>query len=354
MLYILLAILFFGFLIAVHEFGHFMTAKLSGVKVNEFSIGMGPQLLKKQGKETVYSLRLLPIGGFCAMEGEDESTDDPRSFAKASAWRRFLILVAGSATNFLVGILILLCLFSTAKSTAVPTISSFADGCPAYTEGYLRPGDTLLKINGHRVLVYNDVTTLLSRGNGSTVDLVIRRDHETLTLKDVPVALAEYPDGNGGTTQRYGINFSVAESTFASNMGTALRTGADFVRMVWFGLEDLFSGAAGLKDMSGPIGIVNTMSQVGEQSDTAGNALLNLLYFGAFITVNLAVMNLLPLPALDGGRIFFLVLNVILSKVIHREIPGKYEGYVHMAGMALLLALMLVVGINDVYRLIGR
>ena len=262
--------------------------------------------------------------------------------------------MAGSATNFLVGILILLCLFSTAKSTAVPTVSSFADGCPAYTEGYLRPGDTLLKINGHRVLVYNDVTTLLSRGNGSTVDLVIRRDRETLTLKDVPLALGEYPDGNGGTTQRYGINFSVAESTFVSNMGTALRTGADFVRMVWFGLEDLFSGAAGLKDMSGPIGIVNTMSQVGEQSDTAGNALLNLLYFGAFIAVNLAVMNLLPLPALDGGRIFFLVLNVILSRVIHREIPGKYEGYVHMAGMALLLALMLVVGINDVYRLIGR
>ena len=263
-------------------------------------------------------------------------------------------MVAGSATNFLVGILILLCLFSTATSPAVPTISSFADGCPAYTEGYLRPGDTLLKINGHRVLVYNDVTTLLSRGNGSTVDLVIRRDRETLTLKDVPLALGEYPDGNGGTTQRYGINFSVAESTFVSNMGTALRTGADFVRMVWFGLEDLFSGAAGLKDMSGPIGIVNTMSQVGEQSDTAGNALLNLLYFGAFIAVNLAVMNLLPLPALDGGRIFFLVLNVILSRVIHREIPGKYEGYVHMAGMALLLALMLVVGINDVYRLIGR
>ena len=354
MLYILLAILFFGFLIAVHEFGHFMTAKLSGVKVNEFSIGMGPQLLKSRERRRSIPFVCFPSAVSAPWRERMNPPMIPAALPRPLRGGGFLILVAGSATNFLVGILILLCLFSTAKSTAVPTISSFADGCPAYTEGYLQPGDTLLKINGHRVLVYNDVTTLLSRGNGSTVDLVIRRDRETLKLKNVPVALGEYPDGNGGTTQRYGINFSVAESTFASNMGTALRTGADFVRMVWFGLEDLFSGAAGLKDMSGPIGIVNTMSQVGEQSDTAGNALLNLLYFGAFIAVNLAVMNLLPLPALDGGRIFFLVLNVILSKVIHREIPGKYEGYVHMAGMALLLALMLVVGINDVYRLIGR
>ena len=351
MLYILIAILFFGFLIAIHELGHFITAKLCGVRVNEFAIGMGPLLLKKQGKETLYSLRLLPIGGFCAMEGEDQATDDPRSFAKAPAWRRFLILVAGAAMNFLAGLLILLILFSPAQASNTAVIDSFAAGCPAAEEGYLQPGDEILKIDGHLVLIYDDISMLLSRGNGETVDLVIRRDGEKLKLEDVPMALGVYED-NGVSRERYGLNFSVAESGFSRNVNIAFRTSLDFVRMVWFGLEDLFSGAAGLKDMSGPIGIVNAMSEVGEASASRLAALLNLLYFGAFIAINLAVMNLLPIPALDGGRIFFLIINVILSRVIRREIPGKYEGYVHLAGMALLLLLMLVVGVNDVYKLI--
>ena len=351
MLYILIAILFFGFLIAIHELGHFITAKLCGVRVNEFAIGMGPLLLKKQGKETLYSLRLLPIGGFCAMEGEDEATDDPRSFARASALRRFLILVAGAAMNFLAGLLILLILFSPAQASNTAVIDSFAAGCPAAEQGYLQPGDEILKIDGHMVLIYDDISMLLSRGNGETVDLVIRRDGEKLKLEDVPMALAVYED-NGVSRERYGLNFSVAESGFLRNVNIAFRTSLDFVRMVWFGLEDLFSGAAGLKDMSGPIGIVNAMSEVGEASVSRLAALLNLLYFGAFIAINLAVMNLLPIPALDGGRIFFLIVNVILSRVIRRQIPGKYEGYVHLAGMALLLLLMLVVGVNDVYKLI--
>lgn len=351
MLYILIAILFFGFLIAIHEFGHFITAKLCGVRVNEFAIGMGPLLLKKQGKETLYSLRLLPIGGFCAMEGEDEATDDPRSFAKAPAWRRFLILVAGAAMNFLAGLLILLILFSPAQATNTAVIDSFAEGCPAAEEGYLQPGDEILKIDGHMVLIYDDISMLLARGNGETVDLVIRRDGEKLKLEDVPMVLAVYED-NGVSRERYGLNFSIGESSFFRNVNIAFRTSVDFVRMVWFGLEDLFSGAAGLKDMSGPIGIVNAMSEVGEASVSRLAALLNLLYFGAFIAINLAVMNLLPIPALDGGRIFFLIINVILSRVIRRQIPGKYEGYVHLAGMALLLLLMLVVGVNDVYKLI--
>ncbi len=352
MLYILFAILFFGFLIAIHEFGHFITAKLCGVRVNEFSIGMGPQLLQKQGKETLYSLRLLPIGGYCAMEGEDEATDDPRSFARAPAWRRFLILVAGSAMNFLAGLAILLLLFSPTQTSATPVIDSFAEGCPAAEEGYLQSGDEILRIDGHRVLIYDDITMLLSRGNGETADLVVRRDGERVVLEDVPMALAEY-EQDGVTLVRYGLNFTVRETGFFYNVNTALRTSADFVRLVWFGLEDLFSGAVGLREMSGPIGIVDAMSDVGQSSPGPLAALLNLLYFGAFIAINLSVMNLLPIPALDGGRLLFLLLNVILAKLIHRQIPGKYEGYVHLAGMALLLLLMLVVGVNDVFRLIG-
>ncbi len=353
MLYILFAILLFGFLIAIHEFGHFAVAKLCGVRVNEFSIGMGPLLLKKQGKETLYSLRLLPIGGFCAMEGEDEATDDPRSFASAAVWKRFLILIAGAAMNFLTGLIVLLCIYSSAQSFVVPILSGFSEGCQAAEEGYLQSGDEILSIDGHRVLLYDNISTLLARGNGETADLTIRRNGEKLSLSDVPLALREYTE-NGQTVRRYGLQFTIVPATVGMRFTNAVHCSMNFARMVWFGLEDIFSGAAGVKDLSGPIGIVDTMSSVGQSSASWQEALLNLLYFGAFIAVNLAVMNLLPLPALDGGRIFFLILNAILAKVIRRKIPGKYEGAVHLIGMGLLLLLMVIVGANDILRLIRR
>lgn len=353
MLYVLFAIVLFGFLIATHEFGHFAIAKLCGVRVNEFSIGMGPLLLKKQGRETLYSLRLLPIGGFCAMEGEDEATDDPRSFARASSWKRFLILIAGAAMNFLTGLVVLLCICASAQSFVVPTLSGFSEGCQAAEEGYLQPRDEILSINGHRVLLYDDVSTLLARGNGETADLVIRRNGEKLSLSDVPLALHDYEE-NGQIVRRYGLQFTIVPATLGMRLTNSVHCALNFARMVWFGLEDIFSGAAGVKDLSGPIGIVDTMSSVGKSSSSWQEALLNLSYFGAFIAVNLAVMNLLPLPALDGGRIFFLILNTVLAKVIRRKIPGKYEGAVHLIGMGLLLLLMVIVGANDVLRLIRR
>lgn len=350
MLYILFAILLFGFLIAIHEFGHFITAKLSGVRVNEFAIGMGPQILKKQGKETEYSLRLFPVGGFCAMEGEDEESDDPRSFSKASFWKRCLILVAGSGMNFITGLVILVCLYSNASAYTSAIIDGFMDGNPAYEQGYLQAGDELLKIDGHAVLVSSDVSLLLSRGNGETADLLVRRDGVKIRLEDVPLALREY-EYNGEMQLKYGLYFRVKEASLGSNIGLALRSSLNFARMVWFSLQDLISGAAGLKDLSGPVGIVSTMSEVGQASATAVAAIRNLLYFGAFIAVNLAVMNLLPLPALDGGRLLFLLLNGLLSVTIRRKIPDKYESYVHFAGLVLLLLLMLVVGLNDIYKI---
>ena len=352
MVYILFAILFFGFLVAIHELGHFLVAKLCNVRVNEFAIGMGPRLLHKQGKETEYSLRLFPVGGYCAMEGEDEETDDPRCFAAAAAWKRFLILVAGSGMNFIAGLLILVCIFSANKTQVTPVIDSFMAGNPAAAEGYLQVGDEFLKIDGQRVLVASDVSMLLGRGDGESVDLVIRRNGEKLTLEDVPLQLLEY-EVNGEVSLMYGLYFRVTESNLLSNTGLALRAAVNFARMVWFSVMDLLSGSAGLRDLSGPVGIVSAMSDVGEASGSVVSAILNLLYFGSFIAVNLAVMNLLPLPALDGGRLLFLVLNVVLAKVIRRTIPGKYESYVHLAGMALLLALMALVAVNDVFRIVG-
>lgn len=353
MVFILFSILFFGFLIAIHEFGHFITAKLSGVRVNEFSIGMGPRLFGRKWGETEYSLRLFPVGGFCAMEGENEESSDPRSFSKASFGKKVLILVAGSGVNFLAGMLILVLLFSGAKAYVSTTLDSFMEGCPAAAEGYLMPGDELVKINGSRVFTHNDISLLLSRNGEETVDLVVKRNGEKIALEDVPMTLQEY-ETEQGSRMRYGLNFKVQQSNLMRNVELALNSTASFTRSVWLGVLDLISGAVGLKDMAGPIGVVGVMTEAGQQAPSVGAGLVNLLYFGAFIAINLAVMNLLPIPALDGGRLFFLLLNGITMLLFRRKIPDQYEGYVHMIGLALLMLLMLVVGISDIYKLIAR
>lgn len=351
-LYILFAIVLFGFLIAIHEFGHFSVAKLCGIRVNEFSIGMGPLLLHKQGKETQYSLRLLPIGGFCAMEGEDEDSSDPRAFGNADAWKRFLVLIAGSTFNFLTGLAILLVIYSGMQCYVDTTITGFAEGFPCQGEEMLMKGDTILAVNGRAVLLSGDFTTLLSLNREDTVDLTVRRNGQKLKLNDLPLVPRPYTDENGETVVRYGLDFGLKEVTgIPERIRYGFYSSVDFVRMVWWSLEELLGGGASVKDLSGPIGIVNTMSEVGEQSANAWDAVINLFYFGAFIAINLSVMNLLPFPALDGGRVFFLMLNGIIYLLTRRTIPAKYEQYVHAAGMLLLLALMAFVALQDVFRL---
>ncbi len=352
MLYIVIAILMFGLLIAVHEFGHFSVAKLCGIQVNEFSIGMGPLLWHHEGKKTTYSLRLLPIGGFCAMEGEDEDSDNPHAFGNAAAWKRFLVLIAGSLFNFLIGIVILLCIFSTVEATTSTTISGFMDGFPCQGEDMLMEGDEILSINGSPVLIYSDISTLLSLNSEDTVDLVVRRNGERVKLNNLPLTLREY-EVDGQTVQRYGLYFEVEELTIAGRLKLGFYTGIDFVRMVWWSLEMLVSGQASLDDVSGPVGIVSTMSEVGQASETVAIAIVNILYFTAFIAINLSVMNLLPIPALDGGRVLFLILNSLLYLTIRREIPSKYESWVHVMGMIALFALMIVIAFHDVFKLVS-
>ncbi len=349
--YILFAILLFGFLIAIHEFGHFIVAKACKVKVNEFSIGMGPLIFSKQGEETLYSLRLLPIGGFCAMEGEDGDSDDERAFSKAAVWKRFLILVAGSAFNFLTGVIIILCVYAGAVSYTEPVLAGFMDGFPLVGEEYLMEGDEIYSINGKRVLLYSDVSTILSVENSQTVDVIVRRDGELMELEDLPLVLREY-EQDGETVWRYGLYFESHEASFADKLKLGVYTSVNFVRNVFWSFEMLFEGAAGFNDLSGPVGIVKTMSDVGEASATVADAFLNLFYFGAFIAVNLAVMNLLPIPALDGGRIFFLVLNSLCLLLFKRQIPEKLEGTIHFVGIVLLFMLMIAVMVNDVYKII--
>lgn len=349
--YILVAILIFGILIAVHELGHFLAAKACGVTVNEFSIGMGPALWKKQKGDTLYTLRAIPCGGFCAMEGEDEDSDDPHALNHQGFWPRLLIFAAGAFMNFVAGFVILLVLYSNAQAFYDPTITAFADGCPLQSESGLQVGDTLLSIDGERVYMYSDVGLLLSLNHDGTFDLVVRRNGEKVTLRDFPMEKASYIDQNGSAYTGYGLLFGVKEATVGDRIANSWNNTLDFVRLVRLSLKMLVTGEAGLRDLSGPVGIVSTMTEVGEASESFGAAVENIAYLAALITVNLAVMNLLPLPALDGGKILFLVVNAISMALIKKQIPAKYENYIHFAGLVLLLALIALVTFSDVRKL---
>ena len=352
MLYIIIAILLFGFLIAIHEFGHFITAKAFGVRVNEFAIGMGPALFSRQKGETLYALRVLPVGGYCAMEGEEDDSDDPRSFGKQAVWKKLIILSAGAAMNFLAGLALVLLLFSRAQAFTTPVLAGFMEGFPLEGEQGLLAGDRILSINGERIWLYSDVTLFLGRGSGEPYDLVVERNGEKVVLNDLPLELREYTE-NGKTLTRYGLYFVVEEATLGAKLKNSWYNALDFVRLVRLSLTDLLTGAAGVKDLTGPVGIVDTITEVGSQSETLAIAVENILYFGALIAVNLAVMNLLPLPALDGGRIFFLLINGLWYVLFRRRIDPKYESYVHVAGFVALLALMAVVTFNDLVRIFG-
>lgn len=352
MVYILAAILVFGVLIAVHELGHFMAAKACGVRVNEFSIGMGPALWKKQKGETQYSLRLFPVGGFCAMEGEEEDSDDPTALNNQGFWAKLLIFAAGAAMNFIAGLLIILVLYADAQAFYVPVVAGFADGCPLESADGLQEGDRLLRIDGEKVYVYSDISLLMGLNKTGAFDLQIERNGEVITLRDFTMERREYTDQNGKAYTGYGLYFGAEEATLGRKLSYSWNNAMDFARLVRLSLQMLVTGQAGVKDLSGPVGIVSTMTQVGEQAATTRAAVENVAYLAALIAVNLAVMNLLPLPALDGGKIFFLVINAVSMQLFKKQIPAKYENYIHFAGLILLLALMAVITFSDVWKLI--
>ena len=351
MIYILAAILIFGVLIAVHELGHFLAARLCGVRVNEFSIGMGPAIWKKQKGDTLYAWRAFPVGGYCAMEGEEEDSDDPAALNNQGFWQKLLIYAAGAVMNFLTGLLIIFLLYVGFQGFNTSTIAGFAEGCPLESESGLQAGDTILSIDGEKIYIYNDVPMLLSQNESGVFDLVVQRNGEKVHLTDFPMERAEYPSADGGTYTGYGLYFGAKEATFVDRLHYTWNNAIDFVRLVRMSLQMLVRGDAGMKDLSGPVGIVSTMTEVGEQSASVRDAVDNIAYLAALIAVNLAVMNLLPLPALDGGKIFFLVLNALCMLVIRKQIPSKYENYIHFAGLVLLLGLMVIITFNDVWKL---
>jgi len=345
---ILFAILLFSFLILVHELGHFAAAKYFGVQVNEFSIFMGPAIWQKQVGETLYAIRCIPIGGYCAMEGEDGGSDNPRAFDKARWWKRLIILVAGSAMNFLIGVVLMVIVYLPTQTVAMPIIESFEPYATVDGETGLQPGDKILEVDGENIYVYSDFSMILGLNEGDVHDLVVERKGQKIVLEDFHMERHEVIQEDGTTRMMFGMNFSTQELDFAGKLRYSWAQCLDTVRIVRLSLQMLLTGQAGIADMTGPVGIVKEMSTVASKSDGFVDALLNLLYFGAFIAINLAVMNLLPFPALDGGRIVGVILISAVEAVTKKKIDPKYEGYLHGAGMLLLLGLMAVIMLKDI------
>ena len=218
--YILIAILIFGVLIIIHELGHFAAAKACGVRVEEFAVGMGPAIFKKQKGETTYSLRCIPFGGFCAMTGEDEESKDPRAFTNQAAWKRVIILAAGSFMNFVLGFVIVACLYANAQAFRVPVLAGFIEGCPYESAEGLQQGDRFYSIDGHRIYQYYDVSDFISKGDGS-YDIVVIRDGKKVKLEDFELVPLEY---EGYENKMYGFLFGVEEATIGAKIENTWNT----------------------------------------------------------------------------------------------------------------------------------
>ena len=347
---IIFAILLFSFLIFIHELGHFTAAKAFGVQVNEFSLFMGPAIFKKQRGETLYAIRCIPIGGYCAMEGEDGDSDNPRAFSRASWWKRFIILVAGAAMNFVTGVVFIGIFMAPNESYILPVVSHVEEGC-VFAEA-IQPGDRIVQVDGEKIYTNSDFSLLMSLSDGTVHDLVIQRDGEKIEYKNLNMEMREFPNEQGTMSMRYGFSFTQVDASFAQWAKETWLTSVDTVRLVRLSLQMLIGGQAGLSDVSGPVEIVHQMSEVANASGSAYYALLNLVYFGGFIAINLAVMNLLPIPALDGGRVVGLLLTTAVEAITRRKVNPKVEGYIHGAGMILLLGLMAVILFKDIFSIL--
>ena len=335
MVKIILAIFILGVIVALHEFGHFIVAKLCGIRVNQFAIGMGPAILKKQWGETEYSLRLLPIGGFCAMEGEDADSEDSRAFGKKSVPRRMAVVVAGATMNILLGFVLLIITTSMGDAITTTTISRFhADENGNSTSSSescgLQVNDTIVRINGMRILTDTDLSYKLQYTNENDFTLEHVRFEDT------------------ATTGRLDFWVYGQKTTVGNVLAYAAKDTVSIARMTWVGLLDLIRGNVGFHDMSGPVGIVNAIGEAATIGETLREHVMSLLALSTLVTINLGFCNLLPLPALDGGRLVFLIIEAIRRKPVKPE----HEGMVHLVGMALLMLLMLAVTYNDIAKLI--
>lgn len=339
---ILFAILFFGFIIFIHELGHFVTAKLNKVTVHEFSIGMGPVIFKFHRKETQISLRLFPIGGFVQMDGEDEASDNPGAFCNKKVWQRIVIVAAGGIMNILLGLILCGVMNSTEDLIGTRTIAQFYDSAVSCNYG-LQVDDKIVEVNGMHIFNSTDLSYAMVRDEDGIYDFTVIRNGEKTLLKNVKFDMQEI---NGTKTvvfdfSLYGLEktpWLILKNSFLDTVSTA--------RIVWLTLFDMVTGRYGITDLSGPIGTIDIIADVASEA-AASEKITQIVNIMAFITINIGVFNLIPIPALDGGRLFFLIAEGIARKPI---LP-KYEKYIHAAGMILLLALVAVISIKDVVYL---
>lgn len=411
---LLIAVLFFGLIIFIHELGHFIFAKAFGVKVNEFALGMGPTIFKKQGKETKYALRLFPVGGFVSMEGEEEESEDNRAFCNQKPWKRMIILAAGATFNLILGFIVCIFLVGSEEFVGTNTILQFYEG--SVSSSQLKEKDEILEIDGKRIFSDYDISFLMQRNGSGKYDFVVERDGEKLELKEVP--FAKRTSGNFSYDEKCEINSVSAKlkkaglkdgDVITSVNGEKVATGEELIaaiqadkdyiynltvnregknhkfenvefmtatvfdfivlgedknvfnvlegafgyalsmgRMVYLSLFDLLRGQYGFNDLAGPIGTISVITDIAEESVSTTNW-SQLFMIMAMITINIGLFNLLPVPALDGGHLFFIFIELIIRK----PIPQKYETWIHAAGLVILLGFMAIISASDLYKWIS-
>ena len=354
---VILALLVFEFLIFIHEFGHYITARIFGVTITEFSLGFGPELVTYESKKTgiKYKLAAFPLGGFVAMAGEDEESDDPNAFNKKPAWQRFIVTAAGATVNIVAGFLamIFIVLFINIGGTVYAETVDGATIAEAYADSSdivvdttyssadygLMNGDRIISVNGKKVKIYDELSYQISRYGHEPVDLVVERNGERIEINDVrfPTATSQ--------GQVFGLcDFRIyrVEKNFFNVFSLATRKAALVMRMCWESIFDLITGRYTLQAVSGPVGISVAIG------DAAKAGFISLLNIVVLISMNLGFMNLIPFPALDGGRLFTILIEMITRK----KIPARIEGMINAIGLMILFALMIVILFKDTFMLI--
>lgn len=348
-LYIVIAVIIFGIIIIIHELGHFLVAKACGIKVNEFAIGMGPKIIGWGKGETKYALRLFPIGGYVSMEGEDADSPDPRAFNRKKVWQRLLVVLAGATMNLILGFVILNIVTACSDAIITTEIAKFeSEDAVSHLTG-LEVGDKIIKVNGMTVFCDTDISYQFQSDEDMTFEMTVLRNGEKVTLPAVQFEGTKLEDG----TNSLHIDFYVVgdKVTPLSVLNYSSKKFVSVARMIWLSLGDLLKGKYGLNDLSGPVGIVGAIGDVVGSTATGvdfGVMLANLASLVVFITINVGIFNLLPIPALDGSRALFL----IYEGIFRRPIKPEHEGLVHMIGMIALLALAVVVTVFDILKLI--
>ncbi len=332
------AVLVFIVLIIIHEFGHFIAAKLMGVRVNEFAVGFGPKLFAKTIGETTYKVNLIPLGGYCAMEGEEDESSDEKAFCQKKPWRRFIIVVAGALFNIILGIILVAVSLIPGEYFATTKVAKFTDSAMSVQSG-LMAGDEIIEVDSRKIFTTYDLSYAFTGISDGTVDMCVLRDGQKVELQDVKFA-TQSVDG----IDYISVDFWVEpeEKNFFSFIKQTLKMTLSYARVVWFSLIDLIGGKFGINAISGPVGVTAAIGTAAKQS------LANIWPIMALITINLGIFNLLPLPALDGGRLLFILIEMIFRK----PVPQKFENLVHTLGFVLLFGLMILITFKDILKLI--